>query len=112
MVLPTGGNQEVHIRPDQLRNQRSSLIPTALREAALYNDVFAFNETVLAQSIQEGCASRSGRDCRIIGQKAYSTNFSGLLAARRERPNGCHAPEEPDKLTPFQLTELHPLPLD
>jgi hypothetical protein len=38
-------------------------------------------------------------------------DFLGLLSARRERPRRRRAANQRDELAPFQLIELHPMPL-
>jgi hypothetical protein len=37
--------------------------------------------------------------------------FGKLPRTHRHRPRCCRAVEQPDELTPFQLTELHALPI-
>src|SRR5262249_45080839 len=61
------------------------------------DDVFAFDESILSQSFDEGRTRRGDRNCRIVGRKADPIYFSALLRARRQRPCGCRAAEQRDE---------------
>ena len=66
--------------------------------------VAGFSQT-LAQSGQIECRFRR------CGIEDTEDRHPGLLRARGERPWDRRAAEKRNELAPFQLTELHPLPL-
>jgi hypothetical protein len=61
---------------------------------------------IVAAAVTANCSQRSSG--RGYAQVSNGRSLRRLLCARRDR---CRAPEKRDELAPFQLIELHPLPL-
>jgi hypothetical protein len=63
------------------------------------NEVFSLDKTIEPQFIEE----RLDLWCLPCGgeQEAEPVGAACFLRARRERPRGCRAAEEPDELAPF-----------
>jgi hypothetical protein len=47
-----------------------------------------------------------------VSQEANAGDLADLLRARRERPRSRCAAEKRDELAPFQLIELHSIPVN
>src|SRR5262249_28938307 len=73
--------------------QSNGPVAAPFREPTFNDDVFAFQESILPQSFDEGRARRGDRNCRIVGRKADPIYFSALLRTRSERPRRRRAAE-------------------
>src|SRR5262249_21823493 len=94
------GHDQVHLQPDQCRCKLDVALLDALPEPPINEDVLAFDEAVLSQSVHESFSSQLCWDARVIPQKADAIDFSCLLRARNEGPRR-RAAQQRDDLAPI-----------
>src|SRR5262249_32300048 len=103
--------EHIHVFRYDFRYQRRDLSWVAFRCSGHNLDLRGSSVARNSQATQDSLYAKS---CRPFGariDKTDSWDFRRLLRARRERPRR-RAAEQRYELTPFQLTELHALPLN
>jgi hypothetical protein len=109
----TGSEDDVGRECGQFRRLPANFGGTGRAPAGVDAHVTANGPTQHRQRLLE--RPDAGLPLRIVrggGQEqANAPHPIGLLRARRKWPRRCRAAEQRDELAPFQLIELHPLPL-
>ena len=106
-----GRGDHGHLSANQIGHQCRQAIVLALQPVVLDCHVLAFDGAGFVEAFAE-----RGRIARVgIGRSVSDKpdhRHRRLLCARRERPRGRRAAEQRDEIAPFQLIEVHSVPVN
>jgi hypothetical protein len=105
------GYEHIDIEIYQFGCEFRETVVSAFGPPILENNVVALLVSELAKARSQRVDAASVFCARRYAQKADPVDVPPWLSARHEWRCGRHAAEQRDELAPFQLIELHPIPL-